>query len=628
VSTELTSPADESTAANAVATGSLRVPSSLIRRALGLVALAILSMLPAVLPLMLIARDGVDVPYYDQWEMVRPVVDAHRGIFPPTNLFAQHNEHRVVIPRLIYVLLGNLTQWRMIDDMIMTFILVCITSACVLYLCSTTTVVAAEQENGGQRSRTATVFGLWLVCNVLMFSPMQHENWLWGIGVMNVLPMMFIAAAMAVFVAPRLRTWTKMALCLLLATAATFSSGNGMLAWPLLGVLWLWSRSRPELKHKKWLVLAWVLGTIANALLYFHNYHKPQHATVAYARSTGAVVQYIFAFLGAAVGFGTATAAVMASEIAGAIFVLLLAAITGWMLWNWWRTGKRNFDLHGRLLLWLMVAGFTVASAVLAGVTRAGFSVEQALSSRYLTFSIYLPIALVNMLFILARQQAPPGRRVVTAINTSLITTLILLTATSITYAFNSGDATRIQRLEAKGALLMINIVPENERNQAILYTTESKLRAEANELNELGWLRPPLITSSHARDILAANDPTVVPAGVGKLEQFGRESKDRSRAIGWAVRVDRDDPADSVFLTWDRMDNDPVIFAMATMGVRRDDIAQNLNDSNYANSGWYASFPTSRLPPGNDRLRIRAWSFDVGTGKATQLDGEATLQR
>jgi hypothetical protein len=596
----------------------------------GLVALAILAVLPAVLPLMLIARDGVDVLYYDQWDMVRPVVDAHRGIFPPTNLFAQHNEHRVVIPRLIYVLLDNLTQWRVIDELIMTFILVCITSACILYLCNRATVVAAEEENGGHRSRTATVVGLWLVCNVLIFSPMQHENWLWGIGVMNVLPMMFTAAAMAVFVAPCLRSWTKLVLCLLLATAATFSSGNGMLAWPLLGVLWLWSRSWAELKQKKWLLLAWVLGAIVNALLYFHNYHKPVHATVAYARSAGAVVQYIFAFLGAAVGFGTSTGAVLASEIAGAIFVALLAAITGWMLWNWRRTRERNYDLHARLLLWLMVAGFAVASAILAGVTRAGFSVEQSLSSRYLTFSIYLPIALVNMLFILARQQQPSGRRIMTAINTSLITTLILLTATSIAYAFNSGDATRIQRLEAKGALLMINIVPDNERNNLILFHTAPQLRAEANELDDLGWIRPKLITTNHARDLRAPDDPTYPSANLGKLEQFGRQGQDQDRlaVVGWAVRPDKVAPADAVFLTWDRINNDPIIFAMATMGIQRGDIAQKLNDDRYTNCGWFASFPASRLPPGNDWLRIRAWSLDVSTGKATQLDGEATLQR
>jgi hypothetical protein len=596
----------------------------------GLVALAILAVLPAVLPLMLIARDGVDVLYYDQWDMVRPIVDAHRGIFPPTNLFAQHNEHRVVIPRLIYVLLDNLTQWRVIDELIVTFILVCITSLCFLYLCSRTTVVAAEQENGGQRPRTTTVLGLWLVCDVLIFSPMQHENWLWGIGVMNVLPMMFIAAAMVVFVAPRLGSWTKMALCLLLATAATFSSGNGMLVWPLLGVLWLWSRSWADLKRKKWLLLAWVLGAIVNAVLYFRNYHTPVHATVAYARNAGAVVHYIFAFLGAPVGFGTPTGALLDSTIAGVIFILLLVAITGWMSVNWRRAVARNYELHARLLLWLMVAGFAVASAVLAGVTRAGFSIEQSLSSRYLTFSVYLPIALVNMLFILARQQPPRARRILTATNTSLITALVLLTAISIAYAFNSGDATRIQRLEAKGALLMINIVPDNERNNLILFHTAPQLRAEANELNDLGWIRPKLITTNHARDLRGPDDPTYPSANLGKLEQFGRQGQDQDRlaVIGWAVRPDKASPADAVFLTWDRINNDPIIFAMATMGVQRGDIAQKLNDDRYGNCGWFASFPTSRLPPGNDWLRIRAWSLDVSTGKATQLDGEATLQR
>jgi hypothetical protein len=600
-------------------------------RRIGLVALLVLALLPAVLPLVLIHRDGVDVLYYDQWDMVPTVLDAHNGKIPE-KLFAQHNEHRVVIPRLIYMVLDNLTHWRVIDELLTTFAIVCITSVGVLWLCHATATrdpLNADDSRNDPR-RTAKLLGLWFVCNTLIFSPMQYENWLWGIGVMNVLPMMFIVAALIVFTSRRLPPWPKMILCILLATSATFSSGNGMLAWPLLGALWVWSRSWAALKQKRWLLLAWVLGAIVNVVLYFRHYQTPEHAKIAYQITTGTVVQYILAFLGAPLGFGTAMPAVLACTIAGALLLFLLVAVMGLMTWSW-RMQRHDYELSARLLLWLVFAGFAVASAVLAGVTRAGFGVQQALSSRYLTFSVYLPIALLSMLFILAQQSR--GRsgggagRIFGITNTALITIILLLQATTIIPAFRYGESTRTERLEAKAALLMINIVPPNERTAQVLFPKPT-LRAEANELNELGWIRPSLVTTSHARDIRAPEDSAYPSTSYGHFEQFGRQSPDRMAAVGWAVSPDKGSAADAVFLTWDRINNDPVIFAMATMGLQREDIAQSQNQPGYANCGWFASFPTSRLPPGNDWLRIRAWSFNVKTGTAIELHGDATLQR
>jgi len=72
----------------------------------------LLILAPPLLIGILIFRNGVDVPVLDEWDDTAPlfekVADGSLGF---GDFYAQHNEHRIFFPRLIFVALGRLTHW-------------------------------------------------------------------------------------------------------------------------------------------------------------------------------------------------------------------------------------------------------------------------------------------------------------------------------------------------------------------------------------------------------------------------------------------------------------------------------------------------------------------------------------
>jgi hypothetical protein len=577
--------------------------------------LFLLAALPAVGTFRLIRNYGVDVLYWDQWGMV----DASGGFchgYIPSNLFEQNNEHRVVIPRLIYAALNKLTHWNQVSAMFAEFAIVCITSLGIYCLALLT--LPRRSTN------TAALIGMWFVCNLLIFSPAQYENWLWGVGIENVLPMAFIVWAM-IAVRSSMWTWLKMVIACLLATAATYSSGNGVLAWPLIGLLWAWSPSLPELRKKMGLLIVWCAVFGINMAMYFHHYVRPGHSVIAYSVDKTAIVRYILAFLGAPFGFGTFLDPVTQSIYMGSALLVLLVFAIGLLLWVW--RIERDFEFASRIIVWLAVAGFAVGSAVLAGPTRAGLGIFQALTSRYTTFSIYLIVALLNLALIMSQRK----RRKINVwshLTTALVTAVMIIQALVLVPDLQNAQVIYRTRLQAKAAFLLIHSLPDDDANLMLLYPVPRDMREIVENVNRAGWFHRPPVASNHAREIVAAIDPAHSAVAGGFLDGAMFTDPQHFSSNGWAFDYDKSKPMESVFLTWDHFDDDPIIFAIATMGVERSDVAKALKHPSELLCGWTVSCPASRLPGGKDPIRIRAWAFNMETAKAYPLLGQVTLQR
>src|SRR5438270_13475536 len=82
-------------------------------RSIGRLAVLLLIATPPLLIGLLILRDGVDVPFWDQWDGTAPLFEKMAaGTLGFADFFAQHNEHRILFPRLIFFGLGCLTHWN------------------------------------------------------------------------------------------------------------------------------------------------------------------------------------------------------------------------------------------------------------------------------------------------------------------------------------------------------------------------------------------------------------------------------------------------------------------------------------------------------------------------------------
>ncbi len=71
-----------------------------------------LTLAPLVFLLCVIFKYAVAVPYWDQWELVPLLEKMDAGGLTFHDLWAQHNEHRILFPKIIMLALARLTGWN------------------------------------------------------------------------------------------------------------------------------------------------------------------------------------------------------------------------------------------------------------------------------------------------------------------------------------------------------------------------------------------------------------------------------------------------------------------------------------------------------------------------------------
>src|SRR3982751_6704245 len=80
-------------------------------------------LLPVVLIASFINQYGVNVPYGDDWALL-PLFEKWSSEGPTfAPLWAQHSEHRIVIPKLIYLAFAYCTHWNLRAEMLFSLLL-------------------------------------------------------------------------------------------------------------------------------------------------------------------------------------------------------------------------------------------------------------------------------------------------------------------------------------------------------------------------------------------------------------------------------------------------------------------------------------------------------------------------
>src|SRR5690349_1826143 len=93
-------------------------------RSLSLV-LKVLALVPAALIAVEIWRWGVNVPFWDEWDLSTVFLEKADGHLSLAILADFHNESRPLFPRLAFLVVGELTHWNFKAFMAVTFLLAC-----------------------------------------------------------------------------------------------------------------------------------------------------------------------------------------------------------------------------------------------------------------------------------------------------------------------------------------------------------------------------------------------------------------------------------------------------------------------------------------------------------------------
>ncbi len=587
-----------------------------------LVSLAI-STIPALVILAFILHYGVNMPHYDQWQCEAPIFKKfleHQLTF--ADLWAQHNEHRMFFPRLVYLPLAYFTHWNVKAELIATWLCVCIVSFSVYRM---------HRNVSGPISAPEMI--PFIAANVLIFSPASVDAWLWGVSLANLLPMACIIGAMAVACSNRPPN-RRLGLCAVLATIATFSTASGLLCWILCAPL-LFLRTDPPRwrKWRRWPVLAWTGGFILTTTAYFYHYTRPAHhpPPTESLQHPLDMLSFLLLYQGNPLTFltqndyfllrqdnpltfFTQTDYFLIARIIGGTMLTLMMLAGGYLLYRW-----HDDQLRDRALIWTILGAYSIGNGILIAVSRMGIGIGAAVWTRYASYALLLPVALIFLLPLLAEDLAQRSSRwnirpMATAVLRALLIAALTLHIFKFPESVQGFERFQANLLHRKAALLFIDVIHQDSP-RLMGEASEEEMRGAADFLNAHAWLHPPLIKRARMQDI---EDSSVTDSDAyGKIEQAGDAGNGKTAIIGWACNPRTRSPADAMVLSWEQPGGDAVPFAIADMGLKH---PGEPGGSSLRSSNWQVAFPSTILPAG--KLDIRAWSLDTSRGKAVRLRG------
>jgi hypothetical protein len=567
---------------------------------------ALLILTPPLLIGLLIFKYGVDSPVVDEWDGTGPLFEKMAdGSLGFGDFFAQHNEHRIFFPRLIFFALGRLTHWNIRAELWVIWFLA------LLCLFNIWQIARRRYWN--------SAFWLLLGASVLLFSPLGLANFLWGFQVGFLLPLACVTAS--IWTAAYVRQPFNFVSAILLCTICTFSIASGFTSWLLTTPLLLLAAARSNSNSLgKWWVI-WISLFSLELLLYFRGYEKPAHhpSLLFFSWHPITAIEHILLFLGNLFSHGVPSPRV---GIAAGALLLLLFLIAGYYIWS----KRSDHNLLEDALPWLMVAMVTITSAVLITLGRAGFGANQARVSRYAPFAAMLPIALIALIPMVYTHWAPSTstriRRLVKASLTALLVVFSFLTCAGFLAGLPLWAINRQWRAYGKTLVLFINVVPETDALTRAVFPIAARVKEAATALNRIGYLRPPLMRSNLIAN-LANNSGS--GAAVGSF-QFIEEKSGSFAAHGSAFLPAERRPADAVLITYDdaAARGKPKICAIASIGDSGEVVPlRAVWDSSALSSTWMCQFPRNRLPQGQ-HYYLEAWAFNVDTLQAYRLPGDA----
>ena len=157
------------------------VSAIIFRPIVGKALLIFIGVLPTLLLLADIRAFAVNIPFMDDWQFVPLLEKAKNGTLTFQELWAPHDEHRLLLPRIIIIVSMFATGGDYRVQSFITFSVVAVISACLLWL--------LVRLNGSRSS----VLWTWVLANIALFSPIQFHNWLWPMQFAYFLPYTFLA---------------------------------------------------------------------------------------------------------------------------------------------------------------------------------------------------------------------------------------------------------------------------------------------------------------------------------------------------------------------------------------------------------------------------------------------------
>ena len=545
--------------------------------------------IPAVIALLFIYYNGINAVSGDQWFVVPLFDKLYSGNLTAADLFAQHNEHRLLLLRLVSLTIGSITHYNTIAELYFSLFLICL-QAIVLYMIFRLNPVLNRMS-----------IAWFIPVTWLIFNLRQYDNLLLGFQMQFFLVTLFLFLSIYFLQSCKGVNW-RFAAAILCSIAGTFSMANGLVIWPIgLLQLLLIYRSRPEIQKRQYLamVFIWLAISIAIYVLYFYDYHKPAYHPdlfyfIQHPIESGT---FLLALLG---GFFSNDLYMAVGAGIGLVILYIYAGAS--ILYN----SKKQADSAPFLALIL----FTIGSAIMLTAGRAGAGIEGALARRYMTMTIvgvmglYLALISLNLKFI------NPRSMIFRAIICVAVVAIFMIDKSLFTGVKTARITVDVQKIpyytstymmQSDDILAKAGAVPVAVR-QGCEVLKKYKLNVYSRPFISLIDLN---ISDNTTNCIIDSVNNW--PVKDGELYTISDPAKDKSIIItGWAVDQPENKAAGGVWIDIDGRLQQPALY-----GIDRNDVAVYHKNANYRFSGFYASIDTSAIGPGRHVIAIDVVSND-----------------
>jgi hypothetical protein len=378
----------------------------------------------------------------------------------------------------------------------------------------------------------------------------------------------------------------------LIATAATFSFGNGVVcsAIPLLP---LWLGDRRKLARAWPEVVAYLLWSACLAGLTIWGIlfsWAPPPALTGHSPFV-----FLLNLLGNPLVFWPTEGFVPMSVGVALLAALVIAGFSS-------RTKRLDPAVPG----WIALALFSLISCI--GVAAYRARVYEGTDARNVTFAGVLVLALVPWIWSLVRSTRATDLVAGSA-------ALLLAAALSLANYGKSLDWAvpyHQETLAAKAAFhfLPFDVSPELFRRFVPIEHTSLAI-AHSQALDRIGLVKPPLAKSDEI-------DSARLREGVlckGQFDFLQRTAPDRVRATGWATDKTGSVPADAALITVTPPGGRARVVSVLEVSTIRPD----LSERGLSAAGWDAEIPWKVWPAGS---RVESWAYDVNTAAMQPLCG------
>lgn len=553
--------------------GSISVPrptqltdrnATIVRRSFA-AALTLFGLLAFFTTIHIIIRTYSPVMFWDQWDVVRTLADAHHHL-TLAQLWAPHNEHRILVGRLFCIADLKLFGGKNLLLLALTFLI----QSTLLVLYSGVVV----RWSNLRRETAIAVCGFIAYC---CFSPLQIKNFVWAFQATFV--PVFLAAAITFVLAVRTtaaatnkkRRAALFACCILAALCTEGTIASGLFVWPALLLLFFLASAA------RWQIGGTAIAMAVGSFAFFWHYPKPG-AGLAEAAHPNLVNVTKFVLTQLAFSWDAAVPNPShwpsVSESLSLLAILFAIAYVYRCIRHRVAINRLDLFLCANLI-------FLLLTLVSIGFGRIRFGLEQATESRYQTVSLLFWASIA----ILIAVQLAEGKRGRARAAVACFACLLLLAVPSRYPGAMAWALAQQQQLARGWNALMEGATDDNAI--AGLYPDHQKLRELFAYLRVHHW----------------GPDGLIGPDGKTTLKipaQMGGSSPDRGKCLGYVDSVKELGNANVVISGWAADKRSPssparvaivsyrgTVIGLVKTGSDRPDVARQHPEFDNGRTGW-----------------------------------------